>query len=94
MREMTREEKMELIEMMSAKRTRIKEKVGDLTKKRAAFIAKEREKLALEDTSFDGVISKAIREQASARGFMFPESPKISSVETTTDAVGETSATP
>ena len=77
MREMTRDEKIKFISDMSSERKSIQKKVHDLTKKRAEFIAQEREKLTTEDKSFDGAIRRAIREQATARGFRFPNDTEV-----------------
>lgn len=86
MQKMTSEQKLAHIEDLRTKRADIQAEIKELNEKRNAFVATERERLAGEDRSLDGALNKAIRAQANARGFEFPEARVASSTVEETDS--------
>ncbi|UCD76089.1 MAG: VWA domain-containing protein [Phycisphaerales bacterium] len=73
MREMTLEERKKHVEEMSAKRQTIQQQIAEVSKNRQEFIDEEMKKQNLDDSSsFDAALRKAIRGQATSKGFEFP----------------------
>ena len=64
-------ERKQYVEEKSAEREKIQKEIQEAGQKRDQFIAAEKAKAAGPDTSLEGAILGAIREQAKARGFKF-----------------------
>jgi hypothetical protein len=74
MRSMTLEQKKTYIAEMTQKRGEMQTKITDLNTKRQQYVEAEMKKMAEgKDKSFDAAIRKAIREQASSKGFKFDD---------------------
>jgi Mg-chelatase subunit ChlD len=77
MREMTPEQKTKCIDDAGCRRAEIAKKIQETGTKRDAYVAEEMKKQAKDDkNSFDRAVRDAVRQQAAARGFKFPEDPK------------------
>ncbi|MBT9582389.1 VWA domain-containing protein [bacterium] len=64
-------ERKQYVEEKSAEREKVQKEIQETGKKRDAFIAAEKARAGGPDTSLEGAILGAIREQAKARGFKF-----------------------
>jgi hypothetical protein len=74
LRKLSRAELQDRLDECFAKRTSLQQEIAELGRQRQAFIAAEMVKNALDPSkSLDAVLRGAIREQASAKGFQFPE---------------------
>lgn len=72
MRKLTAEERAKYVEEMAAKRAEIEKQIRELAAKRDEFIATEMKKQgAVDDTSLDGAVRRAVRRQAEHKGFTF-----------------------
>jgi hypothetical protein len=77
MREMTVEQKRKCIDDAGGRRAEIAKKIQETGAKRDAYVAEEMKKQPKDDQgSFDRAVRDAVRRQAAARGFQFPEDPK------------------
>jgi len=73
MQDMTTEQRRAYIAGKQAQRDELTEKIQDLTKNREAFIAKEKARLAVDESrSLGTVLRAAIRKQALAKGVVIP----------------------
>lgn len=74
LRELSFEQRQELVEEMRLRRSELREKIAALAAERQAFLGERiqaRPQAAAE--GFDAVVRRTIREQAEQRGFSFPE---------------------
>ena len=68
----TREEQVRIIDGKRAERKKVQEQILDLSKQRADWVAAELKKQAISDeNSFDAAMRRSIREQATAKGYVF-----------------------
>ena len=78
MKNMTAEEREAYVASKQAERDMLAKQVQELTQKRNAFLAKEKARLALDESrSFGTVLRAAIRKQAQAKGVHIPAPPAI-----------------
>jgi hypothetical protein len=74
MREMNAKERAAHVAKMAAARKDVQERIADLSKQRAAFVAAETKKAASKgQQTFETALLTAIRDQAAAKGFSFVE---------------------
>jgi hypothetical protein len=64
-------EKQQYIDQKSKEREEIKKQIGELNKKRIEYIAEKEKQLKPDQTSLDAAMLKAIRAQATQKGFAF-----------------------
>jgi hypothetical protein len=84
MRTMTIEQRKQLVDEMTKKRSEIQANVNELMQKRQAFVNEEIKKANVDgDKAFDVAIRKAIRAQAESKGFKFEEPKTVSSTSST-----------
>jgi hypothetical protein len=83
MRGMTLEQRRAHVAEKLEQRTRLQQQIGELDRKRAAFVAEQQKELAQSGTtSFDAAVCEAVRAQAAAKGRVAtPEAP-VSTTET------------
>jgi hypothetical protein len=74
LRELSFEELYLHIEALRLEREAMQQKIAELGRQRAEFIARQVEEKGIDDSSaFDGVIRQVIRKKAAEKGFAFPE---------------------
>ncbi len=72
MRGKTMEEKKAIVTAKRAERAQVKSKITEISKKRAAWLAAElKRRGAASEKSFDAAVRKALRTQATAKGYQF-----------------------
>jgi len=77
MQAMTADQRRAYVDEMGSKRSGLQSEIQELSQKRDAFVRDEMKKRSLDDSNaFDNVIRRAIRAQATAKGFRFKETPK------------------
>ena len=77
MQAMTSDQRRAYVDEMGSKRSGLQSEIQELSRKRDAFVRDEMKKRSLDDSNaFDNVIRRAIRAQATAKGFRFKETPK------------------
>jgi hypothetical protein len=100
MRKLTMVEREAYVAEHKAARARLQADIASLRVKRSVFQSQVRAERALDDVSaFDRVLRDAIRDQARARGFSFPEpaavpAPAADAIDATADHDAETAAAP
>jgi len=74
MRSMTLEQRQELVNKRAAEREKLQAEVASLGRKRQEFVEQElRKQAAGDERTFDFALRRAVREQARAKGFRYPD---------------------
>ena len=77
MQAMTADQRRAYIDEMGSKRSGLQGEIQELSRKRDVFVRDEMKKRSLDDSNaFDNAIRRAIRAQATAKGFRFKETPQ------------------
>jgi len=87
MQVMTLEQRQTHVDGMAMERKRVQARVNEVAAKREAFVKEELQRLQLDDSqAFDSAFREALRQQAIAKGYRFPERVRVTETDATSAA--------